>query len=353
MACNPIVELWVIAGPYWRLPVRVVWHQNLGECRPGGGANLTRKMRAAAEEMLASVGTVKGNTYWVERKGLEEIGRKFHGEDPEDCIEWLPGKQEKIPVRSDYDGDDFVKAFCESSFSPIRNTLIVDWVWAGLKSFMLHWLLNKARTVDLGFATLDAINLRKNWAPAAALEERFRQQMGKIEKKDFLSSDFESMARRGVPEILCSTQMLAADARERLQVYWTLECTTNEKWDRTISSWEKEKRRASYGGAYYLTVWHQMLRQLPRVLKIYARYLEEARRPGSLLVEGRSRCNYQERYKLPRSSKTCAPVPAWGVDPEMSDAMAQDSAPAMEAENAGVLTVSDLQSGKKNVRDAG
>lgn len=342
----PRVEIWIIAGSHWRLPVRVVWHQNLGECRPGAGANLTKKMRAAVEQVLEPLGNTRGFTYWIDREKLEMVGRKYEGDDPEDCIEWLPSRQEPVRVREDFKPEDFIRAFCASHFSLIHDTLLMDAIWVNLKAFMLHWLLNERQSVDLGFARLDALNLRKNWAQIVMYRDRLTGNRR-------VDMNFEEMTKRKATELLCSTELLAAH-RDTNLIRWTLECTTNEQWDKATALVEEEHRRVRRGNRYRFAVWDQMVRQLPALMRIYARYIQEATRPTARLVEGFANCLPYERLRLHSPSDAIPFVAPWARGDEVPNAMEEgDEEPLVQKDATLHEALPDLRPQEQNVRNSG
>lgn len=352
------VELWTVSGSYWRLPIRVVWWDEICECRSGSGASLTAKMRALADETLSrSSFKSVGSNYWLKKVELEKIARKFYGEDPEDAIEWLPSRPEKNPVRQDYQPPDpFVMAYCQSPYAIIRDPLIVDAIWVSLCKFMLHWLLNEHQTVNLVFAKLDAFALRKNWASATAKFEWRKMTGRKLERKDFLSTDLENMVNRGVANYLTSPPVTAFDSKHKMLCY-TLECSTTDHWRKIVRVIEREKRRTRLGGEYMGGVRDQLRRQLPRVLEAYASYLEETKRPMANVdyvppshldrIEGKRKIVAGLFENLPG-------IPAWDECHTMFAPVEQDDPEPVLPENAVVpKKVSDLRPKRRHMRKSG
>lgn len=349
---DPKVEIWSLAGGYWRLPIRVTWHQNLGEVRVSAGVRLTSKMIAAADEVLAKIGSQKGNTFWIERQNLETTARKFHGEDPEDVVEWLPSRKNEAPeIRQDYNPDEFIQSYCASSHAVLRDTMLMDRIWVSLCRFMMDYMLNTQKPINLLFARLDAFCFRKNWMSATAKRERALLRTNKMFRSDYLSPERESMARRGVWEYLTSEWVTAFDTKNRFPC-WTIEVTTNEAWDKVITKWEAAKL-AARRGAYRNGAVEQMLRQARRALEIYARYLEETSKPATELVRS-SFGGVGNHFRLVTGSRQATTPPGpWDGNLEVSDAVEESSSQTMAAENPGVHEVPDLESKDEDVRDSG
>lgn len=277
------VEIWELTGPYWSLPLRVVWYAQLAEVRVGCGASLTAKMRQVAEERLASIATRKGTIYWTDQQRLEQVAQRFWGEDPEDVIQWVPQRTDKVPVRTDYQPDEFVKAYCRSPYAICHDTLIVNVIWISLCKFMLHWLLGEKKTLNLIFAELNAFCLRKNWAGAAAKNEHDRYKEKKVSSGDYLCANHQSMIDRGVADYLVSRPVTAFDTRTRTLTF-TLDCRTTEAWNKTIQTLELARVSQTRGG-YMNAAANQLRSQLQEVLKSYAHYLKESSRPNATVSQ--------------------------------------------------------------------
>lgn len=344
------VEIWSLAGPCWRLPIRVVWFQNLAQIRVGAGARLTRKMMQAGDELVASFASKQDNTFWAERPVLEQFARKFHGDDPEDVIEWLPSRVEQVPVRPDYKAEDFILAYCASSYAVLRDTLLVERVWISIRKFMLHWLLNEHRGVDLIFAQLDALALRKNWASAAARKEHALYRAGKMQKKDFLNPKIESMVQRGVTEYFVAPEVTAWDEK-RQAVYFTLECTANENWDKMVQKCEATKKFTMRGG-YANWTFGTMVRQARRVAEIYARYLQETSRPATRMVESLDPGGERKRCIVVGKREAIPPADPWDArDPVFSAVEPGESQPMVSPDATLHETLPDLRSSGQDMRD--
>jgi hypothetical protein len=272
------VELWELTGAGWRLPIRVVWYSELAEVRVGYGAPLTKRMRSIAEEKLKAIVNPRGNVFWFSRADLEKIASLSRYEDPEDVIEWAPMRP-AARVESEFRASDFIQAYVECHFAVIRNPLLATAVWASFCKFMMHWLLNERKTVDLVFAEMDAFALRRGWQGAAAKLEQKVCRMGGIKERDLFNPDPQNVADR-MAFVLIHRDLTAWDEKSRTLEY-TIDVRTKPQWRDFVKKLVDE--RASLIGNNYLSLVRELKLQLRRVIKAYAHYLEEASHPTSNL----------------------------------------------------------------------
>lgn len=279
---NVRVETWQLIGTFWKLPLRVVWMTTLAEVRVGGGVNLTSKMRAAAEEKMRTVATVRGTVFWASYQQLEKVAVKFEG-DPEDAVEWHPERNLEVKAGDGHVPEDFIRAYCQSPEAVIRDPDIMDWIWSTLRRFMLHWLLNEQKTVDLVFAELDAFCFRKNWMSATAKWEHEKRAKKHFAKGAFLNPNLQSMEERGIRNYLTDWPVSAFDKREKIARF-TLEVTTTREWEKHVERLERERKRLA-SPVYTSWVTRVIKRQAQRAMEIYAKYLRETSHPAGFFVE--------------------------------------------------------------------
>ena len=340
------VELWELPGPFWRLPIRVVWHAELAEVRVGAGANLTSKMRAEAERKLLTVATLKGTTFWLSKSKLLGIAKLSQSEDPEEVIEWLPSRAQ-AEVKSDYQAIDFIKAYCGEHYAMIRDPLLAEAVWFSFCRFMMHWLLNENKTVDLVFAKLNAFVLRANWASVAAKYEKQMFRQGKMFRDQLYNPDQQSIVDRGVAEYLITSPV--SGVRDKIPII-TLDCQVTDKWRDFVVRLEQHRKSFRNGWSYPWMLAHRMKLQLPRVIEAYASFLKEARTPPFLVPKViRDRVTGQRRgtpFSLSpqRVDHPCA------IDVVLHPDTPQSTVESLEETDASVPEVSDLRPGEKDVR---
>lgn len=346
-----MVELWTLIGPYWRLPVRVVWQDvNFAEVRVGAGARLTQRMTKEADEFLARHGTHKGSVHWVSRADLEKVAQPFPGDDPDDAVEWAPVRaKEKLPP-GDFQASDFIEEYCKSEYAWINDPIFADAAWSSFCTFMLHWLLNRHKTVDLMFAKLDAFCLRRNWAGTVAKFEWEKVRKNKDRPGRYLSPDIQDMVKRGVAHYLVSRNVTAFDKKNRRMSY-TLECQTTDFWEKTVQKVENAKGSFRAMG-YMRSITSQMRRQLLKVLGAYSHFLREAARPVAGVPERNidicDRKSKEHKIATRSGHRPGAPWMPHAVVP-----VSESAAGEVESADAGMSPVPDLQPEDENVRDTG
>jgi hypothetical protein len=344
---TPRVELWELIGPCWRLPLRVVWYAELAEVRVGAGAALTRKMRAVAEEKLLTVATPKGSNFWASREALGKVAVLSRYEDPEEVIEWTPLRPPVKVSSGGFQASEFIQSYCECHFAIIRNPLLATAVYASFCKFMMHWMLNERGTVDLLFAEMDALALRRNWQGTAARMEQKLWRAGKIKDRDLFSPDMQNIADR-MSEVLTHRELTAFDEKSGTFEY-TIDIRTNKKWKEFVGKLGQErlKARDGYNGMIRLLRF-----QLRRVIRCYAHYLEEATHPTANIS-----CYEYDRargkWEWYNGSRAAGP----GGDPrdtsvEMRPVEEGDES-AVESEAASLPGMPALQSGASDLRDTG
>lgn len=270
----PKIELWELLGPYWRLPLRVVWYGELAEVRSGAGSRLTKKQVEACEEKLDGIGNKKGMAHFLTRFQLEKIAEPSRHEDPDDVVEWLPPRAART-IADEPDISDFVRGYCQSTYALTRSPLMADAIWASFCKWMLHWMVNECGEIDLGFAKMFPVPLRKNWASLVA---RFEHIQGKAGKFD---PNMQSMVDRGVADYMIGWSTTGIDPKTRLFTF-TLEIITNEKWNRIIELREREKQKRFLARYGYNHVQEQK-RALFRILEAYSFFLTEARKTHGIV----------------------------------------------------------------------
>jgi hypothetical protein len=326
-----------------------VWVDDLAEIRAGGGASLTRKMREALDVKLGEVAQLRGTVWWAQRHKLETIAKKFHGDDPEDVVEWVSLRDEKVPIQNDFKANDFIQGYCQSSYSMIRDPLLADAIFISYCKFMMHWMLNEQATVDLWFAKMDALCLRRNWAGVVAGEEMQKRARTKIYKNEFLKPDQNSMVKRGVADFLITPYVTQMDSWSDTATY-TVDVRLGVEWDKVVRALEREKKSV-YKGGYAQKMRDTLKRQLPRVLEAYEYFLREVARPvfpvPDGIIGGKPSRFRKKRDRERKSAVTpCAEnISVPGVGENVSD--------SVEMEDQGVSSeVPDLQPEDKDMRNA-
>lgn len=264
-------ELWELAGPYWKLPLKVIRLGSMAEVRSGFGVRLTPKMISQAEAALDRYGEKNGSTHYMLTEELVALGAVLSScSDPEDVLEWLPAKQEKIPEVKGV--PEFIHKYCESGYSVIRDPQVADIVWGSFCKWMLHWFVNRTEPIDLGFAKIIPLPMRRNWANTAIRFEQKQNRKGLIKKKDFLSTSQASMKRRGMTEFFCSSDVTSVRENGPGYIRWILEIITGE----TFESMMKKKMIQALSTE---NIYRDLKAKLPLILDAYENYLKEVRHP--------------------------------------------------------------------------
>jgi len=172
-----MTELYELLGPWFALPIFVHWPDGneVAVIEIGAGIQLLKIQISAAESRLSDFGATSVNGQLViPRKNLERCSRKSSETDPEMVVEWRPtyrrARYRKFPnnataqfttKKAVSDRDEFYHEFCKTGFC--GDPLKAEIIHMQLCKFMLHWLVNEHRPVDLGFCELHPTPLRPNW----------------------------------------------------------------------------------------------------------------------------------------------------------------------------------------------
>lgn len=334
------------------MPLLVEWFDpHLAEIRLADIPLLAEQKRLGLD-LLEALGTRQDEKVWVTRAILEANAVRSEQGDPEAVVEWLPRRKPQ-PVREDYQADEFIAEFCASPYAPIRDTLIMDAVWAGMQKFMLHWLLNKRKPLDLLFCRLTPLLFRGNWQAVVARWEK-NQQGRKMTGKQMYAPSQRSMIERGVADYLCETTVTAVDVKRKV-LRWTISCSVNPAFHELAWKLETERKRRGGSGNYWVrSVQEQLKRQLPLALDAYEEFLKEAARPYiSVLERGHAGRKSPENFlaKRVRIMERPAIAPETIVlsdDPRVEEGGGLTLEAEIEALPAGVP---DLQPGIGNMRD--
>lgn len=161
------VELWVLHGPHWKLPLTIEWIGPLARIRLGGpGVRLMDQQIKVGHEFLAAMGAEQRlNTFWAVRDVLMTMASLSKETDPQVVVVWTPVP----PVLEDT--DDFIDGFCRDT--GLVKLSLMQIIWTGLRQYALRWLL-AGKPLKLGFATIHALPLRKNWIEVLRQKEKRR-----------------------------------------------------------------------------------------------------------------------------------------------------------------------------------
>lgn len=305
-------ELWILRGDSWTLPIVCKWLDVVAEVTLAPIPMLKCQIEAANKLLTEIAHNVSEGKIYVIKSVLQDVGQNMTGHDPESLVEWIPRTTRKEVDENEFQSpNDFVRDFCRTSFSPIRNPVLMDYVFASLCKFMAHWLIVDGKPIDLYFCRLVPLQIRKNWAPMLARMEqknsKKKPEQGRP-RTDLFSPHALSMIERGVADLALADELssVMTTSRKWPVVDWTLEVMTGDVWDRNVEKAEslrqdrhgRIERQPSpnqNGGSitgnrfgfrqYYQGVQEQMKRQLPDLLLLYGHYLEKATQPSMAILE--------------------------------------------------------------------
>lgn len=340
MKLEPHGELWEVFGYGWRLPIRVKFI-DAGTCEVRiADLPLLKKQREKLEGALENQCYARDGVVWFfHLDSLKKFAFPSRYEDPEDCVIWG-----SAPTNNVKPSDDFVDAYCASRDSAFRNAVQFRVVFAHICKSMMEWVLIQNRTLDLGFCRIDAFALRANWKNAMANTIIGKWCKGK------LPTDTEEFRR--VQKKLLHRDYLTSWDRETNTYRWTLEVMPLKPFHDTAEKIEIERKSKSKE-MYELDVlvWQKNPRQKDRAMEYMAAYWREAARPYGKLPHG-----HEHRFKgdgegpiaaTPAAEKRHSTPVVIGAKLENGDGC------AVVPEDAGVPTLSALQSLPENVWDGG
>src|SRR5688572_23302282 len=155
-------ELWSLRGAFWALPISVEWldTKEVASIRIGAGVRLLDIQREAAAERLKALGAeFHSNRWWLATSDLERFCAPEGEADPESVVEWRPPdrakfRQVKWNRERMHARDQFFHEFAKTGW--VQNRHAAGVLWFAFCKFMMHWLVNEQRAVDLGFCRLVA-----------------------------------------------------------------------------------------------------------------------------------------------------------------------------------------------------
>lgn len=274
-------ELWVLRSAGWSLPILVRWKDKIAGISIGAGIPLLNIQRAAAQEFLKECGAgAEGGRYWMARERFLLVAvRAQEGIQPEDCVEWsggmFRGKVGNIGLKP---GHEFIEDYCKHGMvsDPIKAAII----WQSFIKHALHWLVNKQKPLDIGFATLLALPLRVNWkdillaqeAPGTIKGHRLISDIFPMfdAKRKTCRDDVWRLVRFFYPEMI-------SYCIERKHIYWSLDITPKRAFWRATLALEQTRRKISEPnkGGYFQAVVDTIKRVLPHAIISYQNFARQ------------------------------------------------------------------------------
>lgn len=349
-------DIWVLSATGWSLPLSVEWPDGQTEVcalRIGGGIRLLDIQRSAAIERLTELGAYFHNgRYMLGRATLERFCTREGQVDPQTVVEWRPPsriKYRNIGRKSAQyrNQDEFFHEFAKAGWT--KTSYSAEVLWLAFCKHILHWLVNENKPVNLGFCELIPVPLRANWK--ALLLSKYvkgRTKLREVSPRRLT----ENVAER----LLFSPEFTAW--RDDKRIYWTLEVLPLKGWFRAMIARERERRRrlSRRLDMYCYSVRQAIKRALPNVIKLYATYVSQTRRPSAYLTE--KHIPADQIPGPPRNIKgQFVRVNPPRVVPHKYDAWAGKAVPPVQLPNPDpahndLPGVPDLRSGEPDVRQS-
>lgn len=269
-----ISELWELVGPSWRLPLRIVWHDDFGEVI--FPIHLLNVQRFALDKVIHQYLYERAGKLWICRADLTKVAHRSDHTDPEDIVEWLPAAR-KVKVDS-FQENNFIEGYCSSPFAIHRDPSIMDTIWASFCKYMLHRFINDEKEISFGFMRLVPILARKHWFNVVAKFEHAQFKKHAIFKSEFLNPDPQSIIDRGVADHMTGVMITSFDPVNNVPRP-TIEVVLNEEFFQASLKKELARKRAWRPQKYWWQYLERLKRQLGLVMELYAENLKEAQHP--------------------------------------------------------------------------
>lgn len=240
------IELWILIGPTWRLPIAVECRDGLNYSARLADIPWLKKQKLAVDSVLGQVCLEKNDREWrLVLSALKSVAEPYAGKNAEDVVVWGAS----IPREAEHEGSEFVKDYVRSKWSVIHNVGLAEVVWGSFCQYALHRLLNERKTVGMWFADLHALRMRGDW-PALIPAN---------------CTTPSKLARH-----LISSKMTSWDSRRHL-LNWSLAITPSKAFQKSARGVEMALRaREQTETDYVRTAFDYLKAQLPAALEVYA-----------------------------------------------------------------------------------
>lgn len=344
-------ELWAIQGPGWQVPFEVEWREDhKAEVIPAIYLLMTQRRKVFP--FLEHRSDHKWQDVHVMRlEVLREIGARVTG-NPEDYLIWGQAKDAaKSPERiakEEYVGADFIEAFVE-------ETGFLDYpraqaLWKALTSFMLTWMLERQKTVDLGFAELIPLPYRVNWKPL--LHQEYPKLRMQLAGKGY-EARVNYLYNLGFLERMVDPEFLAIDPTSS-RVYWSIEVKYTKGWWKKNKAVEERKMEIHGSPGYAKQVQNSIKRFLEKAVTCYLQWLDQTTRPNARYttrIEGSLAGLVPKRRKKGSGGAYPAQHAIDSVTPRETEGFNESPEEDLEEENEGVQELPDIRSDSEDVRE--
>lgn len=326
----------------WRMPIRVRWANPALAEATLAEVPMLKIQSKVIEDKLSVAAThcaqIKGRWVWyISIRSLDDIAVKSDEADPERLVRWAPADPEPTVDAG------FVNAYCASRIAVVKSPKDFAYVWASLQKFMLRWLVDEGRSLDLGFGRLDAFPVRANWRNAVIgriFKNRKYQDLYAREKYEFF--------RRCLTQ---NPEMLTAYDTESRTMRWSVEFTPARNFHHATDKRENARKgnhrwKNNYLGQICAALAEPEMHE--RLYEAVIAYSKETDYPFAIFPDGSS-----QRYP-PKGWQPTRSATAWyQVNLVTAAAARGHEGSAVVPEDASVPKVQDLRPPAKDVRDAG
>lgn len=314
-------ELWFASGDGWSLPLHVQWRhdkdndRHYGLVMPAVGLYYSQGLTLIA---LLQMHDIQGrNDRWlIPRNMVEALLHKAPGITAVAYYKWNEPDMPAIPIPKVLkidkvsgittelatstpemsSQDPFIKYISERTGI---NGTVVKVVMKAVCDHSSEWLVEKRRTIDLGFCKLFAAPFRANWKEIVAF--KFKKwkllEMFKAPGK----WKYEKLEDAGMPSAFCSMHNIAIKkSGQKHRVSYTLEAVPTNRFEKTVDA--IERKRIACGGTSYVASFERTVEALyHHLLDALENHLHKTSLPFASLSE---RSSTGELRLLPTSSSS-------------------------------------------------
>ncbi len=330
-----VPELWEIRGSHWVLPVLVERHTDVAyvTLAPIPMLGIQRAVLINAIEQV-SVNRVE-DSYVVPFGPWCDIAEKSKQDNAEQVVEWNRVAGERVYLPGNPDLDTFAADWLVHSGYSFSKASAVT-LHLSIFSHMMHWLVNLHRPVDVLFAVIHPLQMRRNWK-----EIIYGQawQSGKDVSKTMplpadLGQSYMVQYRSGVCQ-------------------WHLELSESNAYRQAMETAEN-KRRRRLNGNYFKSVCRTIMSQAARAIRIYKEFTQHegasiVQLPEFNVVDG----GYFGAIKKEPVARRCLPWRTFVLPADVAQAQ-QPCPPFDERESdADLPTLSSVPRADATVRSPG
>ncbi len=352
-------ELWVLNGRWFKFPFWVNWSGEIAILESAATVQMGIQHEAISE-FLKIRGRMVNGKWCLPRHEFADVFEKGETHrNPDEYVTWTPSKKSQPktePIDLNFkispEADAFIRELHQQT--GIVPFHVLQQVFYYISRQSREWLVNKEKSVDLGFAVLHPSPYRANWK--SILTSQFSWLGGIIAHKTGAQKErffYES----GFAEAMMSPLLLAYDKRKLRGdvIYWGIDVELKPVWYKDVHAHERAKLKAGRA-AYFKNVNQTLKRRLQLSLRLYTQWLSQIRIPSAKLVEGQHPGSTWLMPYIPKGRVLAKPYPNPDIPVVVDGSISITESgikPPMEKPDEGVPPVPFIQPIRQNVRDAG